>query len=89
MVQDVVMVEFAITMVGASGHATLNPVDVEPVREIGPAKLLALVKETDRIPLLPEFTSVGVMLMEKSPTCITDLASWEAVPIVAFPVIVI
>ena len=83
------IVEFAIMVVGASGHATVNPVDVEPVREIGPAKLLTLVKETDKVAPLPEFRSVGVILIVKSPTCMTDVAWWEAVPLVAFPVIVI
>jgi hypothetical protein len=69
------MVEFAITLVGASGHVTVKPVELEPVREIGPAKLLILVKVTEIVPLLPEFTSERVMLMAKSPTCMTDVAS--------------
>lgn len=69
------IVEFAIMLVGASGHATVNLADVEPVREIGPAKLLTLVKETDIVAPPPEFRSIGMILMVKSPTWMTD-AAW-------------
>jgi hypothetical protein len=84
-----VIVEFAIMLVGASGHATVNPVDVEPARDIGPPKLLILVKVTEMLPLLPEFMSEGAMLMAKSPTWMSDVVLWDAVPLIAFPVIVI
>jgi hypothetical protein len=84
-VQEAAMVEFADTLVGASGHVTVSPVEVEPDREIGPAKLLMLVRERANVPLPPEFTSSGLMLIAKSPTCMTDVALWAAVPLVAFP----
>jgi hypothetical protein len=65
---EAVMVAFGPRLVGAAGHINVSPVEVEPESEIGPAKSLMLVSETDRIPLLPELMSVGMMLMEKSPT---------------------
>ncbi len=57
--------------------------------EIAPAKLLRLVRETDMEPMLPKLMFVGAMLMAKSLTCTIDLASWDAVPGVPFPVTVI
>lgn len=58
-------------------------------REIAPAKLLVLVRETETEPAAPELMSVEATLMAKSPTCTIDLTSWEEVPGVPFPVSVI
>jgi len=82
-----VTVEFAV-MLSGERHVTVNPMgELVPDREIVPAKLLMLVRETDMDPSPPELMLVGVALMAKSPTCTIDMASWEAVPGVPFPVI--
>jgi hypothetical protein len=59
-----------------------------PDREIVPAKLLLLVRDTEMDPSPPKLRFVGVKLMAKSPTYTIDLASWEAVPGDPLPVIV-
>ena len=69
---------------------TVNPLgNVVNESEIAPAKLLVLVRETEMDPAVPELIFVGVTLVVKSPTCMIDLASWEEVPGVPFPVSVI
>ena len=55
-------------LVGASGQVTVSPVGVEPESDIGPAKLSTLVRDTEIVLLLPEFRSIGVMVIAKSPT---------------------
>ena len=73
--QEAVRVELAV-MLGAEGQMIVNPLgEVVYDSEMGPAKLLMLVKETDRDPSLPKLMLVGETLMAKSPTCIIDLAS--------------
>ena len=87
--QETVTVEFTV-MLGASGQVTVNPLgDAIDDREIAPAKLLMLVRETVTDPAVPELMSVGATLTAKSPTCTTDLESCEEVPGVPFPVSVI
>jgi hypothetical protein len=86
----VVTVELAVMVVGAMGQLTVNPLgEAVPEREIVPAKLLLLVRETEIDPAVPRLMFVGLTLMEKSPTCTIDPAPWEEVPGVPFPVIVI
>ena len=85
---EVVTAEFAAMLV--VGQVIVNPLgELVGEREMVPAKLLMPVRETDMDPLLPELMSVGVTLIAKSPTCTIDMASWEAVPGVPFPVSVI
>jgi hypothetical protein len=88
--QVVVLVEFAVMVLGAEGQMTVNPLGEDvPDREIVPAKLLMLVRETEMDPAPPKLMFVGLTLREKSPTCTIDPTPWEEVPGAPFPVIMI
>jgi hypothetical protein len=88
MLHEVVTTEFAVRL--AEGQVIVNPVgELVDDRETVPSKLLMLVRETDIEPSPPELISAGVTLIAKSPTCIVDNASCEAVPGAPVPVNVI